>query len=128
MEKKFLRTFNDTEVWWDEENSVVRSHTSGLVDLEIAQWFYQQTVIFGNLFEHNVNWILDMSDIIKPTAKARKTLTKAVGHESVNKYALVGASVLVRTVSNFILTAANQFNAKCFATDDEAIAWVHGED
>lgn len=127
MEQLRLATFRKGKVWWDAENQVIRSYTAGIVDEEVAQWFYKQTVEFGAMFDHKVDWILDMKDVTKPSSKARKILAKAVAHESIRKYAMVGSSVFLRTVTNFILTAAGQTNARNFATDEEALAWIRKE-
>jgi hypothetical protein len=72
----------------------------------------------------SVHWLIDLSQMTKATAKARRILVEASGHPSVNRYAFAGASVFMRTVANFIATAAGQKNATHFATEDETLGWA----
>ncbi len=71
-----------------------------------------------------INWICDLREIKGSTTKARKIIAEATAHPSIHKYALVGASVFIRTVSNFILAVSGQKNASHFKTEVEALQWI----
>lgn len=116
--------FNRHRVWWDEENHIAWAIGDGPADLEAAEWILAQTERMAAEHGPQVNWLLDLSGITKTTSASRKVLAKSSGHPSIRKYALVGASVFIKTVSNFILAATGQTNARHFSAEAEALAWL----
>lgn len=128
MEEKYHKKHGVLEVWWEEADQAVRVVGAGVVDETDAEWLLDRTIELGEMFDHQVDWLLDLSQISRPTAKARRKLAISVAHKSIHKYAMVGASVYLRTVANFIATAAGQKNARHFATEQEALDWFHQEE
>jgi hypothetical protein len=114
-------------IWWDEEEEVVRARAFGVLDEEAAKGIWQETTRMAKEHGDNIDWLIDLSQMTKATSKARKILAKATGHPSINKYALSGASIFIRTVANFISAAAGQKNARHFATEEEAFRWLKEE-
>jgi hypothetical protein len=120
-------TSNNFKIWWDDENQIARAWAKGVITEEMATALLNQTIKIAEIHGDNINWLVEQFEIKTPNAKARQILTKAVGHRSIKKYALVGGSTFIRTMSNFILTIARQKNAKHFATKKEAMTWIKGK-
>jgi hypothetical protein len=122
-----MANYKEHRVWWDEENRIVRAVGVGVIDEDSARWFLAE--IEGMAQEHGdgLDWMLDLSRITKPTAKARRILAQASAHPSIHKYAFVGASAFLRTVARFISAAAGQTNDRRFSTEAEALEWLRAE-
>ena len=125
--QRFQNSLLQMNVWWDEENQIARADGEGIVDEMAAQWVYEQTDSIGQELVGQVDWILDMSRLVKPTAKARKILAKTMALPSIHQYAMVGASVFLRTIANFINAAAGVTNAQHFSSEEEALSWLKSE-
>jgi hypothetical protein len=122
-----MKDFKGHRLWWDEEYKIARGIGNGPADIETAEWILAETERIGIEHGPQVNWLLDLSGITKTTSASRKVLAKSSGHTSIRKYALVGASLFIKTVSNFILAATGQTNAHHFDTEAEAIVWLQQE-
>jgi hypothetical protein len=122
-----LTEFRGHRVWWDEGNQIARAVGGGPADLESAEWILAETERIAVEHGPQVDWLLDLSGITKTTSASRKVLVKSSGHSSIRKYALVGASTFIKTVSNLIMAATGQTNARHFATEAEALAWLKGD-
>jgi len=112
------------KIWWDEKNNVARAWATGIVDVAEAEALLEATEKMAQEHGSKVDWLLDLSEIKKPTSKARKILVKVTAHPGIGKSAYVGASIFLRTVANFITAAAGKANARHFATEDEALKWI----
>jgi len=55
---------------------------------------------------------------------ARKIYAEYMKHERLKKMAFFGMQTSSRVVMSFILRAAGATNAKFFATEEEALAWL----
>ncbi len=111
-------------MWWDESKQVGRNWVSGHINVEIAEFFAKQIKEIC-LAHGTVNFLCDLSEEIRPpSAQARKIIANAIRENNINKMAFVGASVIVRTVANFITRAADQKNARHFAKETEAMQWL----
>jgi hypothetical protein len=95
-----------------------------VLDEKAAQGILETTLKMAEEHGNHLDWLIDLSQMTKATSGARKILAEASGHQSINKYAFAGASVFVRTVANFIAAAANQRNARHFATEKDAMRWL----
>jgi hypothetical protein len=112
------------KIWWDDKDSLVRVRAFGILDEETAKLVLDATIKIAEKFGNQIDWLIDLSQMTKPSSKARKILAEATGHPSIRKYAFVGASIFLRTVANFIAAAAGQKNARHFSTEEEAMRWV----
>lgn len=115
---------NRYKIFWDEENKIARAWAKGTVDDIIAEDLRKNTIEMADKHGDQINWICNLSEIKNSTSKARKIMAETTTHPSIHKYALVGASVFVRTVSNFILAVSGQKNASHFKTEVEALQWI----
>jgi hypothetical protein len=111
-------------IWWDEESEIARARALGVLDEKEAHGILEGTLRMAEEHGDKLDWLIDLSQMTKATSSARKILAQASGHQSINKYAFAGASVFVRTVANFIAAAANQKNARHFATEEDALGWL----
>jgi hypothetical protein len=119
-----MASYGEHRVWRDEQKEIVRAVGVGLIDEDAARWLLAETERMAQEHGDGLDWLLDLSRITKPTAKARKVLAEASGHPSIRKYAFVGASTFLRTVANFISAAAGQKNTRHFATEEQALKWL----
>ncbi len=120
-----MSTQEKFNIWWDKKEKIVRAKAIGILDESSATGILDETKTMAQQHGDNINWIIDLSQLTKATSKARKILVEASGHPSIHKYAFFGASIFIRTVANFIAAAAGQNNARHFATDEEALTWIH---
>jgi hypothetical protein len=111
-------------IWWDGEEEIVRACSPGVLDEQAAEGIRRETERMAEEHGDGLDWLIDLSQMTKVTSRARRILVEASGHRSINKYALVGASIFIRTVANFIAAAAGQKNARHFATEEDALAWL----
>ena len=100
----------------------------GPADVESARWILAQTKRIAENHGDEVDWLVDLSGITETSAESRKILVQSSGHPSIRKYAMGGVSTFIRVVSNFINAAAGQKSAQHFATEEEALRWLKGED
>jgi hypothetical protein len=116
---------NKHQIWWDAELEIARAKAYGVIDESGASWILQATIDMAEQHGDQLDWLIDLSEMTKATAKGRKLLVEASAHPSIRKYAFVGASTFLRTVANFIASAAGQANARHFATEAEALDWIN---
>jgi len=114
-------------VTWDDTHQIVRIFGHGVADAREAEFLILETERMAKEHGNGLKILLDLSQITKTTSEGRKIMTKATGHPSVYKLAMVGASTIMRTVSNFISAAAGQSNAMHFKTEREALKWLGEE-
>ena len=115
-----MKSNKEFRFYWDEKNGVARAWAGSVVDEEIANVLLDSTVEINKKYGDNIDCVLDLSEITKPTEKARKILAVITGHPSTRKVAFVGASVFNHTVANFVILASGQKNARHFATEKQA--------
>ncbi|MFC2084216.1 STAS/SEC14 domain-containing protein [Bacteroidota bacterium] len=114
------------KIWWDKENNVARAWAKGDIDEFAAEAFLKATKEIAEKHGPKVNWLHDLSEIKIPKAKARKNLAVGMADPSVNRCAVFGASVFLKTVAGFIAAAGGQKNIRYFATEKEALNWLKG--
>jgi hypothetical protein len=119
-----MASYRKNRIWWDEQNEIVRAVGVGVIDGDVAQWFLAEAERMAQECGDGLDWLLDLSQITKATARARKLIAQAAGHPSSHKYALVGASTFLRSVAGFILAAAGRPNDRHFATEGKAFSWL----
>ena len=119
-----MSNISKQKIWWDDKEKIARAKAFDIIDEATAEKILAMASRIGEEHGPRVDWIIDLSELIRATAKARKILAEVTAHPSIRKYALVGASIFLRTVANFIIAASGQKNARHFATEDEAIAWI----
>lgn len=118
---------NGHRIVWDADLSIARVWGVGVVDEEVAAWFYECTTQMANEHGDRINWIFDLSQITNVTSKARQSLAQVSKHPSIQKYAFFGASIFMRTLANFILSAAGDLKQRHFSTESEALKWLMKE-
>ncbi len=119
-----MRELMEHRIWWDSELGIARAKACGDMDEEVANFVLLETNRIAQHYGEKVDWIIDLSEMTGVTSKARKILAEASGHPSIRKYALVGASIFIRTIANFVAAAAGQKHARHFATAEEALNWI----
>jgi len=62
------------------------------------------------------------------TSSARRTWVKFLQNPKIKKTAIYGGNVFVRTLASFVIAATGKANIKFFVTENEAMAWLRGED
>lgn len=112
------------KIWWDEKVSIARARACGELGEVDAEGILGETIRLAEKHGSQLDWLIDLSQMTRITARARKILAEASGHPSIRKYAFVGASTFIRTVVNFIAAAAGQKNARHFSTEEEALNWI----
>ena len=112
------------KVFWEDELQIVHAIGDGIADEPAAQFLLARTEQMAKEHGNGLNWLLDLNGITKTTSAGRKILAKASGHPSIHKYAMVGASTVMRTVANFINATGGQSNARHFSTEEEALRWL----
>ena len=120
-----MEKFKDHRIWWDDEMGIARAKAVGVIDEEAAKFVLHVTERFAQQHGDKLDWLIDLSEMTRPTAKGRRILAEATGHPSIRKYAFVGASIYLRTVGNFIASAAGQENARHFGSEAEALQWLN---
>jgi hypothetical protein len=121
-----MREFKGHSIWWDEESGIVRAKAIGVIDEEAARFIVIETEKISQHHSEKVDWLIDLNQMTNATSKARKILAQASAHPSIRKYAFVGASIFIRTVANFVTSAAGQANTRHFANEEEALRWIKG--
>jgi hypothetical protein len=119
-----MASYGEHRMWWDESKKLVRVIGAGLIDGDAARWYLAQTERMAQEHGGELDWLLDLSLVTKSTVRARKLVAQAAGHPSIRRYAMVGASTFVRTVTNFVLAASGRTNNRHFATEEEALRWL----
>jgi hypothetical protein len=122
-----MKMSKNVKIWWDDEKNLARSEGQGILTIEDAQFILEETIRIAELRGNRIDWCIDLSRLKKPSPGARKILAEASAHPSIRKYAFVGASVFVRTIANFIMSAASQENARHFANEKDALDWIKEE-
>ncbi len=112
------------EIWWDDENKLARGKAVAEIDEAAALIVTQERERIAQQQDGEIDWMIDLTEVNGVSSKARKMFAQTTGHPSIRKFALVGASVFIRTVSNFISTASGQKKVRHFATEREALQWM----
>jgi len=111
-------------VWWDEELDLPRVKASGVFDETAAREVQAKIREINREHPEKLDWIMDLSGMTKATSKARKVMAEVAADPDIRRHALIGASVFIRTVANFISAAVGQKNVRHFATEEEALQWI----
>jgi 16S rRNA U1498 N3-methylase RsmE len=94
-------------------------------------WTYIRTVVDTVrepfLFGKKLNFLIDLDKANKPTSKARKIIIEKIYKDpELNKITVIATSVLVRTVNNFLIKAAElgSDRIQMFPAEKEALKWL----
>lgn len=71
--------------------------------------------------------IIDMQRSSDFSSAARKRWVSFLQHPEIKATAIFGGSVFVRTLAAFVIGASQKQNIKSFATEAEALDWLHRE-
>ena len=123
MSKKLLHE-KGHKIYWDDENGIVRSIEVGVLDSESSSWFIRAIDQMADAFGEQLLWLGDVTQVTKSTLGARKMGLQIAAHASVRKFAIVGTSPYVKTVTNFIISMVGKNNLKIFSSQEEAIYWL----
>ncbi len=112
------------KVWWDDELDIGRNEMSGHIDDQIAEKFVEENLELAK--DHlNALWLIDLTNISKMNAKARKILSDMAKQIKAKKAAFYGASTIVRVIVNMIMAFSGKSQVmKHFATEKEALKWL----
>ena len=115
------------KIWWDEAEEIIRAVVIGEVDEQLGSKYKEENRRLFEQFGRKVNVLVDMSKVTKTTSKGRKHGAEVVQLANVGKIAFIGASILIRTVTNFIMSASGKKGAKHFTNEEEALKWLKEE-
>ena len=119
-----MTKYKQHEVVWDKKNQIVRAIGNGVADESCANFMLEQTALLAAEHGPLIDWLVNLDGVSKTTSKGRRILAQSTGDPSIRKYALVGGSTIIRTISTFILAASGQKNARHFSTEAEAVEWL----
>lgn len=71
--------------------------------------------------------LIDMQRSSDFSSAARKRWVGFLQHPEIKRTAIFGGSVFVRTLAAFVIGASQKQNIKSFATEAEALDWLHKE-
>jgi hypothetical protein len=111
-------------LWWDGTHGIGRACARGEIDIQAAELFARCIREIATDQGRPVDWIHDVSEISPPSSKARRILTQATADPGAGRFAFVGASILIRTVVNFISGASGKTNIRHFAMEADALRWL----
>ena len=60
------------KIWWDEKDNLVRVRAFGILNEETAMLVLDATVRIAEEHGNQIDWLIDLSQITKPTSKSRK--------------------------------------------------------
>ena len=112
------------EVWWDDEEGVMRNRSWGDFDEADAR---RQVAAILALAESRPGRCLVLNDLTeagKASSGARKAYVGVLGSELIAKHAFVGMRTLTRVIVSFLTSAAGETNAGFFATEEDALNWL----
>jgi hypothetical protein len=112
------------KIWWDEKNKIGREYSRGIYDESKVISFGEQVRRMSQESDQHIDWICEIYDVNSISSKARKILVDLIKEENNTKFALVGASLILRTITNFILSAVGKNNVRHFKTIKEALKWI----
>ena len=115
------------QIYWDEEKGIVRAIGNGPADEISARWFLAKTEQMARDHGYGLNWLVDLSGITSTTSSGRRILAEASSHPSIHKYAMIGGSLFLRTVANFIQSTAGKEESRHFSSEEQALAWFGEE-
>ncbi len=111
-------------LWWDENHQIARGSVSGQLAEPDAEVF-SRVIQEMHLQHGEVDWLIDLKDAGKaPSSKARKILAEAMASVDSGTFIFTGASILLRTLANFLAHASGKTNIRHFATNEEAFTWL----
>jgi len=115
------------KVWWDDANQVARYTGVGDYDKDIA---LKITKLESELMDQRAattNWLVDLGQNTNYSSEARKIFAEELSHKYTGKMAFIGASVFLRTVVNFVTAVSGKKDVKHFASEKDALEWLHQE-
>ncbi|MBC8505081.1 MAG: STAS/SEC14 domain-containing protein [Anaerolineales bacterium] len=118
------REFKGNTISWIENETILRITGMDQPDAHTVKWILTTIGEISKEFEQQVELLIDMSQVTKPTLEARKILGELREHPDIRKFAYVGASIILRTLINLISKAIGRNNVRQFATEKEALRWL----
>ena len=114
------------KVWWDKEEKIGRIFVKGEVDEKMTIGMMEEGKKLEEEYGPKINWLVDLSKVTKPIllSRVRKMMAEGIKVTGIGKIAVVGASIIVRTVINFIAAVFGKKNLKFFLEEKEAIKWL----
>ena len=111
------------KVWWDEDNQIIRAKFVGEQDEANAQGTLEevQKIIASKPGESSL--LIDLIEAGSASSGARKKFAEMEKIEKIKKEAQFGAGIVARVVASFIVKFSGS-NARMFATEAEALAWL----
>jgi hypothetical protein len=116
------------KVWWDEENQVGRYTGIGDYDKDTALQITQLESALMDKRAQTTNWLIDLGRNTRYSSEARKLFAEEMKHKYVGRMAFIGASVFLRTVVNFVTAVSGKQDVKHFASEKEALEWLHQQE
>ena len=76
-----------------------------------------------------IHFLVDVSQVGKASAGARRIFGEMFSdpHPLTGRSALVGASRYIRVVAGFVMRVTGAKNMRIFESEDEAVAWLKGD-
>jgi len=120
---------NYYEVFWDDENKIGRIFVSGEIDIELTKKIIEggKKIQKKHCSENEkMKWLVNADKVTKPvlSLRVREIMSEAIKFIGAGKIAIIGTSVIIKTVMIFIMAAAGQKKFKYFKTKEEALKWL----
>lgn len=116
------------QIEWDPKDKIGRARAFGVWDEQVAQAMNKEYLRLSEEHGGKADWLIDLSNLKKVSVKARKALVDSTSSPRIGKNAYVGASVFIRVLANFILSASGKKDARHFSNEAEALKWLKEND
>lgn len=129
-DEEILKTFDVKVVDNNIYGKFFKNISDRKANVRVAELFCNQIYnILNQHKERKYNLIMDLLDLGNQgtsTRKARETYAKIMEHSEIEKVAVVGGSVVMKTIANFImyLTEKKEY-FRFFESKEDALKWIN---
>lgn len=130
MQEEFqIKQINDYEYFVNDvsitftKDHVIRIITVGEASEKEALAVKEIIQKLSDLAEDKVNVLIDLTQALKPSPKARKVFLSLDDHHKIMKFAMFGAHPVAKVLAHFLLGITNRKDVRFFNTAEEALEW-----
>ncbi len=105
------------------ENDIIKYIISSPVDETEAKRLNKVGSEYINKKKGSIYILIDLKRSTQFSSGARKEWVKFLQNPKINKVAIFGGNIFVRTLASFVIAASKSKNIKFFTTEKEAISW-----
>lgn len=113
------------KIWWDEKEKIGRIVFYGDPTEEMALKFKQDALkLLQEIKAEKINCLVDISKAGVSLSRTRAVFSDAMKHPSLNKVAILGANVVTKLITDFVISMAGKKNTQYFNNEEEALKWL----